>query len=289
MIWLIFALGCALLDGVSTIVEKRVLKRKHSLDFSILFAMINFVLCIPLLFFVDFSFPLQYISFAYIAAIFGSIAFWAFAHAMRHMDISIASPMSGINPAVVAVLAFFLLGETLKTLQYLGILLVVVGIFYLESRNHDSLKALWNRMRKLKLLKYIALSAIMYGLANIMDKINLGYIEPPTYMFLVHLFLAINFTVFLLWKYKEPIKIMTMGANEWKLILLASFLTVANRFLYMAAVSLTMVVLVGPIKKLSTVVSTWIGGEVFHEKGLKRRLFATFIILAGSYLVIFGT
>ncbi|MDY6770395.1 MAG: hypothetical protein SV186_00385, partial [Candidatus Nanohaloarchaea archaeon] len=76
------------------------------------------------------------------------------------------------------------------------------------------------------------------------------------------------------------------ATNRWYWVLLAAAMTTSYRLLQMQAFSMAMVSLVVPIKRLSTLLATVIGGELFHEERLLQRSLASLVMVAGAYLVI---
>jgi len=67
---------------------------------------------------------------------------------------------------------------------------------------------------------------------------------------------------------------------------LAAFFTVLADITYFYALSLTLVSLVLPIKRISTLFDTIIGGELFKEKHLLHKGLACLIMLLGIYLIV---
>ncbi len=81
------------------------------MEFSTVLAIFNFLIALVLLPYINFELPIKTLGLMYLASIFGSIAFLFVAKAVRHMDVSIVSPLMTFSPAIVVVLAFFILGE----------------------------------------------------------------------------------------------------------------------------------------------------------------------------------
>ena len=55
--------------------------------------------------------------------------------ALKNLEISNALPLLALTPGFVAVFAFLILGESLKTLEVVGLLFLIFGTFILESKN----------------------------------------------------------------------------------------------------------------------------------------------------------
>ena len=286
MEWYVFALVCALLSGLSTIVKKKVLIDEHTIDFSVTFTVLMFIISLPLLFLIDIHFTARFLLLTYIASLFGTVAFFFISKAMRHAPISIVSPLTNINPILLMVASFFILGERITFVQVFGIVIFVFGMYMLESRKHDKFLAPIKRIKKERALTFILISGIFYAVSSMLDKVILTFTQPLKYLIVVQFFVALNFIILTIYKYKNPMHLIKKDISGP--LLLASILTLAQRLAQFQAVSLTYVSLVIPIKRSGALVSTLIGGELFHEKDLARKLIATIIIIFAAYLIIAG-
>jgi len=287
MQWYIFAILTALLTAAAAIVEKKTLLKEHAMEFSTVLAVFNFFIVLVLLPYINFNFSLKILAMIYTASVFATIAFLFVAKAVRHMDISIVSPLLSFSPAVVAVLAFFILGERITYLQLFGILLLILGSFVLEAENHNT-KKIFTKKFKSNYFYYIILALILYGFCSILDKFILNNISPLTYIPIVHFFIAINFIILICIFHNgfEGIKHGIKSAGKW--IFIVAVLVTGYRLSQAQAISMTYVSLVIPIKRMSAFFATVVGGRVLHEKNLAKRTLACIIMLAGSFLVILG-
>jgi len=287
MEWYFFATLAALLTAVFTIIEKKTLMKEHAMEFSTVLAIFNFLIALVLLPYVNFDFPIKTLGLMYLASVFGSIAFLFVAKAVRHMDVSIVSPLMTFSPAIVVVLAFFILGEKVTSLQLFGILLLIIGSYVLEAENHGT-KKIFTKTFKSNYFYYIFLALILYGFCSIFDKFILRTISPLTYIPIVQFFIAINFIILICIFHNgfEGIKHGIRSAGKW--IFFVAILVTGYRLAYAQAVSMTYVSLVIPIKRMSAFFVTIVGGKVFHEKNLTQRILACVIMLAGVFLVILG-
>ncbi len=63
---------------------------------------------------------------------------------LRYIELSISSPICNSSGAVAALLAFFIMGQTMTSLQFLGVVLVCAGVLALsiiEKKKDDALRA----------------------------------------------------------------------------------------------------------------------------------------------------
>ena len=287
MQWYIFAILTALLTAAAAIVEKKTLLKEHAMEFSAVLAVFNFFIVLVLLPFINLNFSLNMLALIYIASVLATIAFLFAAKAVRHMDISVVSPLMNFSPAIVVVLAFFILGERITYLQLFGILLLIAGSFVLEAENYN-MKKIFTRRFKSNYFYYIILALTLYSFCSILDKFILNTVSPLTYIPIIHFFIALNFIVLISIFHNgfEGIKHGIKNAGKW--IFLVAVLVTGYRLSQAQAVSMTYVSLVIPIKRMSAFFVTVVGGKIFHEKNLAKRTLACIIMLIGVFLVILG-
>ncbi|MCD6229595.1 MAG: EamA family transporter [Candidatus Diapherotrites archaeon] len=294
-IWFLYAFASAVLGSAAIIIEKKILKNAHALQFSLSLAITNVFVSIPLLLFVDLSsIPMQAWVFMFSASVFGSFAFLFITKAMRHLEISIVSPMTNINPMVLSLFAFTFLGERITSTQISGIVLIATGAYLLEwAKYHSSFIAPIQELVKSKYSPLILISAILYGFSSLMDRQVLNVdglaVSPFAYIFIVQAFISFNFAAMTLAKHRNSLKeIKTAFSSQWKLFLLTAILVTGYRLMQAMAVAIVFVSLVIPIKRLSVLFTTIIGGEIFHEKNIFHKAVACIVMLLGSYLILAG-
>ncbi len=287
MVWFLFALGSAIFSALSALTEKKSLMKVHAMEFSCALAILNFLFSLPLIFLADFDIPLFVLAVMYASSIIATVAFLFIAKGVRHLEVSLVSPLLNLNPAILATLAYFLLNERITHAQVSGIFLIMVGAYIVEInwKKHGILEPV-KTMFHSKHTLFILLSCILYAFCSICDKFVLTYVTPFTYLLVIHFFIAINFTILINVFYGgfKDVKESYHRAGRW--IFLMAFFTLTYRLLQAWAISLTLVSLVIPIKRLSTLFATLAGGKLFHEKGTKKRAIACIIMLIGAYLII---
>jgi drug/metabolite transporter (DMT)-like permease len=289
MPWYILPLVSAILISIATIIEKKVLTKEHASEFSTVFAMFNAVLCVPFIFFADFSnLTIGRVLVIYFASLLGTLSFLLTAKSTRHMEVSASSPWMILAPAVAAILAFIFLGEKLSAIQVIGMIHMIVGLYILQSHRHSSI---WDPLREIyasKYIHFILFSLLLYSICALIDRTLLSKynVDFMAYMFIAHMFIAINFFIISYVVYGGTKEINHGIKTYGWLILLLSIITVTHRTSTILAISTTALGLVLPIKRLSALFITIIGGELFHEKNLTRKIIACLIMLAGVIFIV---
>ena len=259
------------------------------MEFAATLAVLNAVLTLPFLFFSKWQFleplPLLILVANSCAA---AIAFFLVMHAVRHMEVSTASPFFLFEPALIVILAFLFLNEGLTRGQVGGIGLLLFGTYVLETHKfRNALEPLRELMRS-RYIHFILLAMFIYSLTAIGDRFVLSRynIEPWTYLALAQILVALAYMA-MLSIFHDGVKGITNGfkvSGGW--IFLIALFTIGYRLADVFAVKISYVGLVQAVKKLSVFFSVLIGGELFHEHNLGRKVLASAIMLAGAILIV---
>ena len=144
MEWIIFTLIAIAFWSVINIQDKHVLS--HELRDPVL---VTTVFCLTMyLFFIVVSIfnsgimmAGNLIVLALISGVIYSFSIWGYYFAMKKEEVSKIVPIFSIEPFFIALLAFFIFNEKLSPLNYLGIVIIVLGaIFISYEKNHKKIK-----------------------------------------------------------------------------------------------------------------------------------------------------
>lgn len=289
MTWLFFALLAALLVTFSSIAEKKALLKEHAMQFSVVLALINLAFSIPLFFMIDYStIQLSALVLLFIASIFGASAYVLVAKALRHMELSSAVPFFVLGPLFTVFLAWIFLGEALSLNQFLGIVLILLGAYAFHIKGHDFLSP-FKSFKKSKYIHYMFFSAVFYSITALADRFILTTYDmtPLAYLAFAHVFLALNMVLFITYFYNgfEDIKEGFQKAGKW--ILLVSLLTISYRLSQLQAIKLAYIALVVAVKRVSILLTVLIGGAIFHEHHLVKKVIWSCVMVGGVILLSF--
>lgn len=290
MTWFFLALLSAFLSAFAAITQKKVLFKVGALEFSFLLSVVNLLFSIPFFFFIDYS-TVNYtnLSILFIKSVIGVGAFYCVMVSLKNLEISNALPLLALTPGCVAVFAFILLGESLKTVEIIGLLFLIAGTFILESKNFKELFIPFSIFIKSQYHRYIIFALLLFTASSIMDKfllikLNLSPISLTAFQ---HIYFALIFSIiYLVFRNKEQSSSPEIKKNQLGWIALISIITIGYRYTQIVAVSLASVALVIAIKRTSVFWATVIGGKLFNDKDLLKRSIAALLILAGAILIL---
>ncbi len=284
------ALISALFSATAAIVQKKVLFKEKVLGFTTVLAIFNLVLVIPFFFLINLS-NLSYsgIGVLFIKSLLEAAAFFCIMASLKNLEISKTLPLLVLTPGLVAFFAFIFLGESLTNLESLGMIFLLIGTYVLELKEKEKIFLPAKSVMKAKGSKYILIALILMTIKSILDKTILSHFNVPvnTFMAFQHLFLAVIFITAVLFlgrtkEFKSPFK------NSLFLIILIAIFTIGYRYTEFQAIKVAPVALVLSLKRISVFFAVLIGGKIFKEKNLVKRVIATAIMILGSVLIING-
>ena len=290
MTWFIIALLSAFLSAFAAITQKKILFNLGALEFSFLLSLVNLVFSIPFFFFIDYgtinSFNLLVL---FIKSVIGVGAFFCVMLSLKNLEISNALPLLALTPGFIAVFAFIFLGEALKTAEVVGLIILMLGTYILESGNSTKIIFPFSILLKSKYHRFVILALLLFTASSILDKLLLIKLNlsPISLTAFQHIYFAIIFSIvfFIFRKKTEPLPNITNKINlGW--IALISVLTIGYRYTQVVAIGLASVALVLAVKRTSVFWATIIGGKIFSDKDLLKRSIAAVLILVGAILIL---
>ncbi len=288
MTWFVYAILSAFLGSLSAILEKRTLGSMHAIEFSAALAVCAAIWSAPILFTASWAnVDLKVIALIFLLSIVAAFAFIGITRAVKHMQISTSSPLLLVGPFMTAITAYIILGEKLSYLQWTGIALLAIGIYTLETKHFFRFKEFLANILGDKYTRYIMFGLLLYAFTGVGDRFVIAHwhVAPTLYTALIQLFLAMQF-VFITLYYRgglaAPYRIMQ---SNWKSLIFIALLTTGYRLMQAEATALAAIGLVVAVKRSSSLFTTIIGGELFHDKDIFRKSIACLIMIGGVYLI----
>ncbi len=208
--------------------------------------------------------------------------------AIKHLPLTIVSPIRSTAPVwtLLGALAFF--GERLGRAQWIGLVVSLV-FFYLFTLAGSSEGISW---RSNKWLFYMTVGTLLGGVSALYDKylIAHGRIDKMEVQawFSVYQALILTPIIFLLWfpnRHKA-----TPFRWSWTIPLIGLFLVIAD-FAYFYAISLpgSLISMISTIRRSNVIISFSAGAFFFKEKNLSKKALLMLGILAGIVIMYFGS
>jgi len=289
MDWFSIAFLSAVFSASAAVLQKKVLLDLDAVEFSFVLSIFTFLISLLLIPKISFSnISITSLVVLYFKTILGALAFLNVMLAIKNMEISKALPLMTLTPALVVILSFFILGETVTLLEFLGIILLLFGSYILELKKNDRFVDPIKTVIHSKFYKYILYALLLFSISSVIDKIIVIdlKLKPISFVLFQQLFLSINFTFLVLLTSKNPIKLIRKVSKVnliW--IILIAFCTIIYRYTQIEAVKIAPVALVLSVKRTSVFFASLFGGKLFVESNLLKKGIAISIMLIGAYLV----
>src|SRR3989338_213751 len=286
---ILLGLLLALFSTILILVHKKSLVKTSPLFMAASYSFINLIFALILIPWVNFNFDKRLFLLVYSISWLGLGGFYYISAAIKKGEISSVEPLGNLEPILVAFLAFVILGETITRLQIFGIFLIVLGSYNLETRHFTHFKETINHIIKSKYIYFIFVGLLLYGFSSIGDKVVLGHnVTPITYLFMINFCIGFNNLIIISLRkngFKE-IKKTFKTCGKW--ILFASCVSIILRLTQFIAFTLGSIAIILSLKRVSGLFSVIIGGELFHEHNLKKKIISSLIMIFGVILVTVG-
>lgn len=290
MTWFAIALLSAFLSAFAAITQKKVLFNIGALEFSFLLSLVNLLFSIPFFFFIDYGTINSYnLTILFIKSVIGVGAFFCVMLSLKNLEISNALPLLALTPGFIAVFAFIFLGESLNLQEVIGLAILIIGTYLLESQKVKEIFYPFSVFLKSKYHRFVVLALLLFTASSILDKLLLVKLKlsPVSLTAFQHIYFAILFSVIysIFEKRNEPVT-RHISKSNFGWIALISILTIGYRFTQVAAIGMASVALVLAVKRTSVFWATIVGGKIFSDKDLLKRSIAAILVLIGAILIL---
>ncbi len=127
---------------------------------------------------------------------------------------------------------------------------------------------------------------VFFSISGVTDKLILKDVNALTNLFFTALFVSF-FILIYIFKTKDLIDIIVLFKK--KEVFFVSLLNLSSNILILYAISIpsALVSLVIPVRRTSTLFSSFFGGLLFHEKHLRKKLISVIGMIFGVLLIAF--
>lgn len=211
---------------------------------------------------------------------------WLFAYfALKHLPLTIASPIKATQPVLTLLGAIVIFSETLNLYQWIGVCLTIVSFFLLSTAG----KKEGINFAKNKWIFCIIMATITGAASGLYDKFLMGRFDRMTVQVWYNFYQFLIMTVILLVMW-YPVR--KKNPFQWRpqIFLISLFLCLAD-FAYFYALSdpNAMISIVSMIRRSGVVVTFAAGAIFFHEKNLKNKAVDLLLVLLGMFFLYIGS
>lgn len=206
---------------------------------------------------------------------------------IKHLPITIVSPIQSTRPVIVLLGALLLFGESLNLYQWIGVIIAILSVFLLSrSGKREGIDFASNRW-----VAFVVLAALFGAVSALYDKFLMRRLEPVLvqswfnlYQCLLMGLIALLLNTFL------PSQRGRRFHWRWSIPMISLFLGVAD-FCYFSSLAQegALIAVVSMIRRGSVVVSFAFGAFLLHEKNLKSKAVDLVLIIIGLLFLYLGS
>ncbi len=212
---------------------------------------------------------------------------WLFAYfAMKHLPITLASPIKATQPVWVVLGGVLVFGEKLSGFQTAGVILTLASFIMFsfvgkkEGFSITSNKWIW----------FIIMATLTGAVSGLYDKYLLRQFNPMVVQTYYTFYQAIIMGLITLFLWAPTRKKTTPFQFRWSIAFISIFLVSAD-FAYFYALSLpdSLISVVSTIRRVGVIVPFLYGVIIMHDKNLKLKIIDMIGVLIGMFLLFLGS
>jgi drug/metabolite transporter (DMT)-like permease len=286
--WFLYSLISAFTQAINQALSKKFQTKNNYLILASFSYLLNAFLLFTASFFKGFPLIgpnfLKAVAICAVLNVIGAICFFA---SLRLTDLSLATPMLALTPVFLTLNSYIILGERPSLIGFIGILSVVLGVFFINiPKNSNKFLHAFHSIKNNKGILLMLFVALVWSFSIPYDKmatLSSDFLFAPAW---TALFCGIFFTIYAVLKFKNTVPRLYKNALKGSLLIgLASFIGTAftNLSYYYA---LTAYVI--SVKRLSVLFGVLLGIYLFKEQESKKRIIGAIIAIAGVVLIVFA-
>ena len=248
------------------------------------------ILGFPLIFFAGHPQPIGWLLIL-VSGLIEAVYFVTLTRAYSLGDLSQVYPLArGSAPLFVLLWALLVLGERPTPLGVGGIFIVVTGLYLVN------LPALSDWKRPLlgfrsPAVRWALLTGLLISIYSSIDKVGMRYVDPLPYLYLFLVVAWLSLSAQWLSPNRRSALRAEWRADRRKLVWSAAAVALLGGGAYalvLAALRLSPVSYVSPVRELSVVVGAWLGVRFMNEPGGRLRIFAAALVALGIGVIALG-
>lgn len=212
---------------------------------------------------------------------------WLFAYfALKHLPLSLASPIKATQPVWVVLGAVIIFSEKLNGYQAVGIGITLVSFFMFSVAG----KKEGISFRTNKWFWFIVMATLTGALSGLYDKYLMSRYDVMSVQVYYTFYQAIIMGMITLFLWAPIRKKTTPFRFKWAIFWISFFLVTAD-FVYFYALTLpdSMISVVATIRRSGVIVPFFYGAFVLHDKNIKLKTIDLIGVLIGMFFLYLGS
>lgn len=204
--------------------------------------------------------------------------------AIRSSDLSLVIPLLAFTPVWMLATSAWMLGESPRPAGVAGILLIVAGTLALKPEGARGILGPLRALADDRGARTMMAVALLWSITANLDKIAITATSASTYLIAFQLAFALTFLPAVL----QPDRRRQIRVH-WRSLMLLGILGSGMWVAQFLALRLTLAPYVIAMKRAGLLFSILYGHYLFSEKGIRSRLAGGGTIIAGMFLIAYGS
>lgn len=278
--WILYTFIYAILIGFFNCSKKKATEKNSIYEILAVFTSIAFILA-ALTCKNVFDVEIKHLLIIFSKSVVIVIAWLLSLYTMKKMTMSLFSVMNLSRILFTLMMSVIFLGEKLTLTIIVGAIIIILGLFAVNSIANTNEK----KETDFKTILMLLLSCFFSSIAGILDKYVTHFVTSMQLQFWFLFFLAICYWTIFLFK-KQKINFKNIKTNYW-IFLAAISLTVADRFFFAAnEIPESKVSVMTLIKQLTVIEGIILGKILFDEKNIIKKLLCSLLVIIGIILTV---
>ena len=280
--WLWLSVGSALLLGVYDVAKKQALKRNSVYWILLCATALTSLFLSPFLS----AGPITDHYRLMFKAVLVSVSWISGLKAMECLPLTTVSTIKASRPMFVVIFSILLFGERLNLVQWLGVAVVMAALFLsTRSSHHDT-----DKMTSAKGVFYMIVSVLSGAASALWDKHIMQSMEPLFVQSWTNVYITILLALVLLVQFLVDRKNFQPLTWDWKLLLIAVLITVADALYFFAVKEPDALLSIISMIRRTSVVVTFLGGVLILKEGhVRDKAHVLVLMLVGVALLLSGS
>jgi drug/metabolite transporter (DMT)-like permease len=288
---IILVLGRLLFSTASNVYQKQLSnKGLHPLYITATTYFVLFLLAVPFLWSVGGSYHQTFWINVFLAALLDAAGWIFLVTSLSRTDLSVFGPLNAYKVVISMLLAMVFLGEMPSFQGGVGVFIILLGSFLLLPAKSNDIKNSLKLFAQDRGVQSRFLSILLFSVGTIFLKNAVVESTPlDTLVWWSLLGLAFILLANMLLADGEFSRNYKDSLTYWQVILLIGVMVFIMQYFTLILLSTMLVAYALALFQLAMVLQVFVGRHVFQEKHFVRRLFASLVMFAGSYMVILAS
>ncbi len=212
---------------------------------------------------------------------------WLFGYfAIKHLPITLASPVKATQPIWVVIGGVLIFGEKLNAYQIAGVSITLFSFFLFSYAGNKEGFSIKNN----KWVWFIVLATLTGAVSGLYDKYLLHQFNHMTVLVYYTYYQGLIMSVITILLWYPSRKRTTPFQFRWSIVLISVLLVTAD-FAYFYALTMpeSMISILSTIRRSGVIVPFIYGGLILHDKNMKLKMVDMIGVLLGMLLLFLGS